>query len=274
MPKLRPNQFTLPSGKVITEIPMLFQSEMVQALLQDRKTETRRTRGLEKRNESPDEWTREGASDKTLYQSFKDSDLKINGSPLFEFIKTSRQTDREEFYTRPRYGKPGDLLWVRESFQKTSRFYYKADFSEQIARKASASGATWKPSIHMPKAASRIWLMVESIGVEQVWNINHSDARHEGVQSFYTGTQMMGWKNYLNEDPRYLNTSFLSFASLWISINGLDSWNANPWVWVIKFRVLSKTGRPSEELIAEHHQQIASPRSSSRNDARKEVSDV
>jgi len=279
MPKLRPNQFTLPSGKVISEIPLLFQTEMVKAILDGRKTQTRRTRGLDEINKHPEYWNRDGNPMKNICR-FWNSRLS-DPNPLrieFGFKQYSFHDGETTTYINSPYGKPGDLLWVRESFQKTSRFYYKADFSEQIARKASASGATWKPSIHMPKSACRIWLMVESIGVERVRYICGDDAIAEGVQ-YISGIDLHwdGWRDYelkeIQLGPHYTFPS-LSFQSLWKSINGKSSWDSNPWVWVIKFRVLSKTGRPSEELIAEHHQQIASPRSSSRNDARKEVSDV
>jgi hypothetical protein len=243
MSKLKPNEFTLPSGEVMTERPLLFQTEMVQAILEDRKTQTRRTVKLDTGQLESDSAERLSQT----YFMFKENDLFVAGRNC-------------------PYGKPGDLIWVRETWESVpvaissiysaestqveNRIKFKADFVDSFER--------WKPSIHMPKAASRIWLMVESIGVERVQDINQANARHEGIESHYDGPRLIGCKNYLNEGPRYLSTSCLSFASLWISINGLDSWKSNPWVWVIKFRVVSKTGRPTDEVIWENYSKITS----------------
>jgi hypothetical protein len=239
MSKLKPNQFTLPIGEVITERPLLYQTEMVQAILEDRKTETRRTVKLDTGQLGADSAERLSQT----YFMFQEKGLPVAGRNC-------------------PYGKPGDLLWVRESFYKHPKngwnIHYKSDY--QNTEDDQWKGTEWKlkPSIHMPKAASRIWLMVESIGVQRVQDINQSDARHEGIESHYDGPRLIGCKNYLNEGPRYLSTSCLSFASLWISINGLDSYRSNPWVWIIKFRVLSKNGRPTDDLIWQNHTEISS----------------
>jgi hypothetical protein len=115
----------------------------------------------------------------------------------------------------------------------------------------------------MPKKASRIWLMIEDIRVERVQDINGWDAICEGVEFIESDNLFQkGWKNYLRQDldDPNLDRPISSFESLWISINGEESWNANPWVWVIQFRVLSTTGKPSDEQIQQNLSALASLR--------------
>lgn len=228
MTKLKPNQFIL-SGHLITELPILFQTEMVRSILSDRKTQTRRL---------------------------------VKGFDVFspEFIA-------REFEAFSRYGKLGDLLWVRESYQSGNRkIYYKSDLDEQLSKEVSALGATWKPSIQMPKQASRLWLMVEEIRVERVQDISEADAIAEGIEMRAVidpefEEPVRGWKDYQTNDwittgDGLKSPEERSFKSLWKSINGEESWNSNPWVWVIKFRVLSKTGRPSDAVILENYLEV------------------
>ncbi len=237
--KLKPNQFML-DGNVITERPILFSTEMVKANLEDRKNQTRRI--------VKDEFLREW----------------LAAFPLSKNLLNKHCP----------YGKPGDLLWVKETWQKRSERALSMGF-EKYFFKAGWKGCTdsgWKPSIHLPKSGSRIWAMVEDIRVERVKDISEEDAIAEGIEPFANSAQR-AWKGYT---PEYIMTTSprLSFYTLWASINGQASWNANPWVWVIKYRILSKTGRPSMEVIEENYKQIFALHSSARNDERKEVSDV
>lgn len=265
MTKLRPNQFTLSSGAIITEIPLLFSTPMIQANLEGRKSQTRRTRGLETINENPDLWTREDAKTTLLYQSFKDFDDKVNWAPLFEFIKTTGQEEDKTYFIRPRQ-KPGDLLWFRETCANLNGDFpghapynvFKADI--QIENQHGP--VTWKPSIHMPKAASRIWAMVKDIRVERVQDISEDDAIAEGIEPTFNSPiiKYRRYKDYGDET----SVSVLpktSFQSLWISINGIESWKSNPWVWVIQYRILSKTGRPSLDTIAEAYDEVVNQKS-------------
>lgn len=217
------------------ERPILFQTEMVKAILEGRKTQTRRTRGLD----LPKDLVFDKI--KFYYRSWPKKPLCFmkrifaEGQEYFEILAQ---------FNCP-YGKPGDLLWVRETWSHTRQlninpedesygFVYKSDGSIW----ETYEGWRWKPSIHMPKSASRIWLMIEDIRVERVQEISESDAEAEGV------------KPELLMDPNKIAQSFkLGFYYLWAKINGEESLDQNPWVWVIQFRVLSKTGKPSEELI-------------------------
>lgn len=158
------------------------------------------------------------------------------------------------------YGQPGDRLWVREKHRITAwneigrvRVEYAADGAEEWVdalmqdydewvyhqcriwerRGARANvesglmaappgGIPWTPSIHMPRWASRITLEVTSVRVERLHEISDDDARAEGAPGPFDS----------------LFTPRLRFERLWESINGPESWDANPWVWVVSFRKL------------------------------------
>ena len=113
------------------------------------------------------------------------------------------------------YGVPGDRLWVRETWAPlTVGYAYRAD---PVWNAPPAD--RWHPSIHMPRAASRITLEVTGVRVERLQDISEADVIAEGCprQMLY-GT---GW-----------------YRDLWLKINGTGSWGANPWVWVIEFRLV------------------------------------
>jgi hypothetical protein len=265
--KLKPNQFQLTSGAVISEIPLLFSTDMVKANLEGRKTQTRRTNGLSQINESPEDID-------CFYGAILIKGVNKYSGLIAGFKKPK---DKEVFIKSP-YGDPGDLLWVRETWTKTPDFgyAYRADMSDDsedlrrdYLKSTGNEWARWKPSIHMPKAASRIWAMVEEIRIERLRDISEEDAKAEGVSFLFPS-------DHPNHDPNnytnytwhgiggddsfsgYSNASTAkeSFQSLWYKINGRESWNYNPWVWVIKYRILSKTGRPSTEVIAEAYDEV------------------
>lgn len=243
MTKLKPNQILL-DGHLITEIPLLFQTEMVKANLEDRKTQTRRMNGLKYLNDP------EYLKSVTLMRM----DYNIDN---YRCLKVFRNGDvlNSTVFKSP-YGKPGDLLWVRETWLKldpdhycTNPYQYTAQgdfniFTEALRKSYIEMGYNynWKPSIHMPKSASRIWAMVEEIRVERVQDISEKDAKAEGCIQYEKDTDWM--------------TAKYGYQILWESINGQESWNSNPWVWVIKYRILSKTGRPSDEVILKNHLEI------------------
>ena len=192
------------------EHPILFSTQMVKAILEGRKSMTRRTRGLEKINENPDKYHFEGHFSKPFDIP---KDWKLIKFP---------------------YGEIGDRLWVRETWMRAPNvdfipngaFYYKASVSNQFLKKWPKG---WKPSIHMPKEACRIWLEITNIRVERLQNITRSDIRAEGLKCP---------PELLSDDvyPNYRNWYPKAFKELWESINGKGSWDKNPWVWVIEFK--------------------------------------
>lgn len=250
-------------GHLITERPILFQGEMVKAILDDIKTQTRRTKGLDLINKSPGSWTRDG-NPRTSTNRFYDSSKEVNPNPIaikygFDIKACNRTNKVHTTYLPCPFGKPGDLLWVREKHRisdgMTTKFYqYFADRDDWMDSKINK----WKPSIHMPKAASRIWVMIEDIRAERLHDISEEDASDEGVEFIESDNFFeRGFRNYLRDpdDPNY-DRAVRSFETLWILINGQDSFYQNPWVWVIKYRVLSKTGRPSEDIILKNYLEV------------------
>lgn len=160
------------------------------------------------------------------------------------------------------YGQAGDILWVRESFYAYGRwerrfsdkkkrnqwhfvdmtaecdraYQYVADRPDIPLARGRSSTPGWykRPSIHMPQVACRFDLRIVSIRVERLNDINESDAIAEGIAALNNGL----WAIYGNRSTNCTYSARVSFCSLWESINGVGSWRANPWVWVIEFEVV------------------------------------
>lgn len=139
------------------------------------------------------------------------------------------------------YGHPGDMLWVRESWAPTGveTACYRADCPiDDALRKsghANRTAHTWRPSIHMPRKASRLTLRITNIRVERLQDISRNDAIAEGllwVKDGGTPWGVPGITSTWNSDPREC------YRALWAEINGAESWAANPWCWALTFDVL------------------------------------
>lgn len=232
------------------ESPILFSTDMVQAILNGSKTKTRRV--VNSRN-----CTGFGI-DKTLL----DFTCIYDNSPFGVKVPQKEYGNDDlklNWRGTSKLGKKGDLLWVRENFgfhrdEDGDYVAFMADFAEDDSFRMDTK---WKPSIHMPKAACRIWLEITDVRVERLQDISEADAMAEGVvlESEYQILEEWkeGWRNYILPDESVFrqDTAKESFETLWDSINGKPkegkpdvSWNANPWVWVYSFKVISTTGKP------------------------------
>lgn len=188
------------------ERPILFSAPMVRAILDGRKTQTRRI---------IKDYEDYGFVN---FNSYGDScfSKKINASSN-SYCKTLEH--KEIKIVKNKYGKPGDHLWVRETFMHNGGSYcYKADYSDELNRTVK-----YKPSIHMPRVASRIDLLIKDIRVEKVLEISEGDAEAEGAEPVLVPPDGGSCPHYEG------------FKMLWQKINGAESWNSNPWVWVISF---------------------------------------
>jgi hypothetical protein len=207
--------------------PILFSTPMVQGIIEDRKTKTRRTKGLENVNLNPNEWKFEcfgtnpekKENDKNSHAYFT-----IKGTETWMHVKCPYNV--------------GDILWVRETF--SSKEVYDEPPGTTAHYKASDcfSAEKWKPSIFMPKQACRIFLKIKSIRVERLNEISEEDAKTEGIE-FVEGIDGNIYYNYLTLDY-FTKNKILSFMTLWQSINGTDSWKHNPFVWVYEFEKIEK----------------------------------
>lgn len=141
----------------------------------------------------------------------------------------------------------GDIIWVKETFAEFAGFaekndyVYRADGIFDTPAKEHLSGNKWKPSIFMPFKAARIFLEVKNIRVERLQDISKEDAVAEGIE-FVENSHIAGGEQYTGNWYRnYLPTGYMSlrpkdsFQSLWQSINGKESWQSNPWCWIIEF---------------------------------------
>lgn len=242
---------------------MIFNGEMVRAILDGRKTQTRRimkvqpSDGFHPTHNGYDldlnaHWYTPGVVDKNGY-------LQPAKKDVFGVA------DENEGYTCP-FGAVGDRIWVRETWGVVS---HELDEDGRIQpwspdRPATAihempfgngyySGhaiyaadgeftwgdddgyedgrSCWKPSIHMPRAACRILLEVTGVRVQRLNSISQEDAQAEGME-------LTGWRpTYSDPDSGgEVWTPYDNFAQLWESIYGEESWKANPWVWVIEFK--------------------------------------
>ncbi|HBZ1363881.1 TPA: morphogenetic protein [Klebsiella pneumoniae] len=192
---------------------MIFNAEMVRAILDGRKTQTRRIMAPQPADDI----------ERCIFPNpeaigWKSSLRHKHGSTTAHFCH---------------YGKPGDRIWVRETWNKYGgllTYHADHDWIDDI-RKETVCTAKWVPSIHMPRWASRILLEITDVRVERLNSISQEDAQAEGLE-------LTGWRpTYSDQDSGgEVMTPYDNFAELWSSIYGDESWQANPWVWVIEFK--------------------------------------
>lgn len=233
----------------IKERPILFSAPMVRAIQEGRKTVTRRALNA---------------------QALKNIGYGIQLGECHELPSEGPlHPNSIGYYTDfcP-FGQPGGRLWVRETWGVISHDFdeqgnmidwkpdrpamairelpfgrgyysghviYRADGEAEWAGDDDGGGETrsaWHPSIHMPRAASRILLEITDVRVEQLQAISRADIRAEGLQC---PTELASD----DVSPNYRDWYPAAWRELWESINGPDSWNANPWVWVVEFKQVS-----------------------------------
>lgn len=211
------------------ERPILFKSEMVRAILEGRKTQTRR---VVNPSIAQSEWLSQDFLNRASFRV-----LHKNGNAQFDYPDSDASNPLT--CIKSPYGVPGDRLWVRERFCIPSKKVcpdqkpiYAADGD------APSLKTIWKPSIHMPRWASRITLEVTDIRVERLTDISEADALAEGIKR--TGVQHYfgGAPHRVHGCPTHHPTAGMAFKTLWEYIYGPGSWALNPWVWVYSFDVL------------------------------------
>ncbi len=226
--------------------PMLMSAPMVRAILAGTKTQTRRV--------------------------VKPQPQRVDGGVPFGDAPAWAHAEPGCAVMRCPYGKPGDRLWVRETWG-----YFDPDcsgYEEEIEDRGKGPGlhcapemmqeghplrdfwrrrvayaatweepkfgngpdkpSRWRPSIHMPRWASRITLEVTGVRVERLQDISVADAIAEGIER----SGECNWRDYLDHPSNDFANARRSYRSLWEQINGPDSWESNPWVWVVEFKRL------------------------------------
>jgi hypothetical protein len=199
------------------ERPILFCGEMIKALIEGRKTQTRR-----------------------IIKDYQQYACLTGGCPH----DSSHQCAVELEQSAP-LGKPGDRLWVRENFairgiccgmkpSEAAKFASKEAWVYEADNPTWSAG--WRPSIHMPRVASRLTLELTAVRAERLQDISFADAAAEGVWTWELsdaktkpGETLLMHENVSSVDK---------YRDLWNSINGPGSWDKNPWVWCYSFKKL------------------------------------
>lgn len=208
------------------ERPILFSGAMVRAILDGRKTQTRRVVKPQPPAETRDVITYHHPDPRTHYWAF-------DGGSLLN-------------WTAPcPYGEIGDRLYVRETWQHSNHpfgpydpdclIFYRADYLDDplgpdLERSPDGFRRQWRPSIHMPRSACRLVLEVTGVRIERLNDCSQADAIAEGAppshRSIDAVSRQFGYEDF----------SRSWYAQLWEQINGAGAWAANPWVWVVEFR--------------------------------------
>lgn len=201
--------------------PILFNTDMVRAIMDGRKTCTRRV-------------VKTRRKDACGFYVTKRTDGSFTG--IYEYDEDERMFENQLI---PPY-KPGDILYVRETWHRYTKRVGKGEgchLEEHYGYKASIANSEdveepWKPSIHMPKEAARIWLKVTDVRAERLQEITADDIRNEGLSSaaVHCGDMEIALKEWEN-----LWNSTIKKSDL-----GRYDWNASPWVWVIEFERCEK----------------------------------
>ncbi|MFJ2676851.1 hypothetical protein [Pseudomonas sivasensis] len=253
----------------IKERPILFSAPMVRAILEGRKTVTRRpVKGFQ----IPTEDTAIPTGDRHRWSAIGQRDPRYG---FCVFGSTEAECAKElEVYAPCPYGKPGDRLWVREAWQADAQvdsvaprelsngepLRYPADWDFRQTGCVMIKPGKIRPSIHMPRWVSRILLEITAVRVERLQDISDDQAKAEGCfftdygqQCAHGGTgwkdigicpavvghqQRTGWAwDKTTSHEECLGSPRWAFANLWNATGG--DWNANPWVWVVEFKRLT-----------------------------------
>lgn len=212
-------------------LPIPFKAEMVRAVLDGSKTQTRRPLKVQPHSVA------EVASGNHLFDYRTDLADYSRVVPMADLVK------------RCPYGQPGDGLWVREAWKAHTTFDHlpPRDIPQShvwyMADDGYKAESRYRQGMFMPRWASRITLEVVSVRVERLQDISEADALAEGIDrpENMSAEEMKALDVWDGAERAYfnaLNQPVNQYRRLWDQINGPDSWAANPWVWVVEFRRL------------------------------------
>ena len=207
------------SAKKINDHPILFSGSMIRAILSSKKSQTRRIMNPQPTNDF-------NPPNGGIAEFYHPTMVDRRDGEIYPGPEIFGVADENQGYKSP-YGHPGNRLWVKETWQahlcahvEHERIHYRADGEccphdgERIKR--------WRPSIFLPRKFSRITLEINAIRVERLQDITEAEAQAEGVDA----CSLFGAAG-----PKYRH----AYQILWNQINGRDSWDKNPWVWIIEF---------------------------------------
>ncbi len=225
------------------ERPIIFNTEMVRAILDNRKTMTRRVIKAPLSNDV-------GEFLRQLWPCRRNK---------YEYMGDPKQG--YEVSLKP-YAFPGDKLWVRETWAASKLYNLcpprdipdKTDIFYSVGDAGDTKVTKWRPSIHMPKKFCRLWLEVKRIRIERLQDISEEDAKAEGIKAFKFSQGSIGYGTERLALGAMNTNAKNAFRFLWDCINGeprkngVDiSWDANPWVWIIEFDLVKGSAEINNE---------------------------
>ncbi|MEM8109355.1 hypothetical protein Q4S27_09335 [Morganella morganii subsp. sibonii] len=203
---------------------IIFNAEMVRAILDGRKTQTRRIVKSVPTTHNFHGWVMSSTCTKDEGKAC----WAIGDSPLL----------KDPIRLNCPLGKVGDRLWVRETWQcglcTESTFAYRATHKPSDLEEGWSEIIKWRPSSQMPRWASRILLEITSVRVERLQDISQADAIAEGAPPSHPTIDVV------SREYGFPDFSRSWFGQTWWHIYGKENWQANPWVWVIEFRRVKK----------------------------------
>lgn len=234
---------------------IMFKPDMHQAVIEGKKTQTRRTGGLDLVNEAPDinffnRWEKDPEVVKRDKNGDFTDEIKISQGWHAEFIML--RSLFEKIYFRPRY-QPGDIVYLKEPYDVSDDHFksviYKYDGDNNLLDQCFDH--KYRNKMFMPAKYARHFIEIITAGPERLQDISEYDAHWEGIEYYFFPDDKNKPSYYFYpcndiRDDSYLDSPITSFYSLWKSINGQKSWDTNPWVWVYKFKYLENINNLAE----------------------------
>lgn len=215
------------------ERPILFKDDMIRAILEGRKYQTRRLLKFHPVQPGPGYY----------FDAY-------NGGPQWNWWDKNHRQHLGQIF-KCRYGKPGDHLWVQEDYGYKIRNVGGTPHEQAVYRATDPDAVScydcngkeqpllWQPAETMPREASRITLEITNVRAERLQDISEEDALREGVEH---DSPHRSYFPTAEGGPAFRSAAG-AFRRLWQSIYGLDSWDANPWVWVIEFKRIDQEAK-------------------------------
>jgi hypothetical protein len=238
----------------MTDRPILFNGPMVRALLDGQKTQTRRPMKVQPSVYVPGPNVHKPKHDAPYFDAYcgaQKTDLNPRGQGGHWCWWTPDDRQGADWIKCP-YGVPGDRLWVRETWGLNDSKYQGGPIPAERPADLIDGGLVFfateddaeirhempcRPSIHMPRWASRLTLEITDVRVERVQAISDADAEAEGIRHSSLGDTV--WAGMLGV-PREICPAKTAFAILWMDVYGQEGWIADPWTWVVDFRVVER----------------------------------
>jgi len=212
----------------MAEKPIIFNTEMVRAILEGRKTQTRRPVKLQPKEQI--EIGHDGENWHCYILKEQPFEWKVGKKYWRYGAPWGSQPDFEQPFPECPYGQVGDVLYVRETWKQANTYYgaiadykyiYKAGYEKE---KGIQEEERWHPSVHMPREAARLFLKVTDVRVERLQEITYNDCLREGMWNYGTDVDTLA-----------------AFQELWQNLNAKKGygWETNCWVWVVEFEKIT-----------------------------------